>query len=78
MLQGDGINIHTLKKILDAVLENGYSAEVRSQHAVWSPWLAISVASRDCIRMPTSRAALKAGQQYPLSTVVGMGWLLQR
>ena len=29
MLQGDGINIHTLEKILDAVLDNGFSAEVK-------------------------------------------------
>ena len=28
MLQGDGINIHTLEQILDAVLEKGFSAEV--------------------------------------------------
>ena len=28
MLQGDGINIHTLERILDAVLDKGYSAEV--------------------------------------------------
>jgi len=30
VLQGDGINIHTLEKILDAVLEKGFSAEVGS------------------------------------------------
>ena len=28
VLQGDGINIHTLEKIQDAVLDKGYSAEV--------------------------------------------------
>ena len=34
MLQGDGINIHTLEKILDAVLENGFSAEVSTSCTV--------------------------------------------
>ena len=36
MIQGDGINIHTLQKILDAVLDNGFSAEVRPLHEMWS------------------------------------------
>jgi hypothetical protein len=30
VIQGDGINITTLGKIMDAVIEAGYSAEVRS------------------------------------------------
>ena len=37
MLQGDGINIHTLQKILDAVLDKGYSAEVRPTSYFWRP-----------------------------------------